>query len=236
MGERNQSKNRPHSKNPAKFQRNRILTESVSMYWTESGYWEETHSKLEAINSELCRKCKIIFMDDQRFNSFLDHLKGINRTEFDSNFSFIQCNFFDIIGYFSEGMGKILLQHLEGYKDCKIRLISPELKTDQRQDRLNLNALRKMQAKGIEIRVNDRIHTRLFIGYYDRDLNTVSNQVLLLGTFDFNREGLSQDKINAGILTRHPDLTKSARELFEKVWEEKIDTKPLSEAYPIRSP
>jgi hypothetical protein len=92
-----------------------------------------------------------------------------------------------------------------------------------------------MQEKGIEIRVNDRIHTRLFIGYSDRDLNTDSNGVLLLGTFDFNKEGLSEDKINAGILTRHPDLVKSARELFERVWEEKIDTKPLNEAYPLKT-
>ncbi|MGA3291206.1 MAG: phospholipase D-like domain-containing protein [Candidatus Bathyarchaeia archaeon] len=198
-----------------------------------SKYWEEFRSKLEVANNGL-GKFNVVFMDDQRFSNFINHLKG-NKTEYDYQYSVRQCNFFDIIGYFSEGIGKVLLQHLEGYKDCKIRLITPELKTDQRQDRLNLNALRKMQEKGIEIRVNDRIHTRLFIGYSDRDLNTDSNGVLLLGTFDFNKEGLSEDKINAGILTRHPDLVKSARELFERVWEEKIDTKPLNEAYPLKT-
>jgi hypothetical protein len=202
------------------------------MYQDEfpSKYWKEFRSKLEASNNEL-GKFNVVFMDDQRFSSFINHLKGI-KSEFDYQYSVRQCNFFDIIGYFSEGMGKVLLQHLEGYKDCSIRLITPELKPEQRQDRLNLNALRKMEANGIEIRVNERIHTRLFLGYSDRDLNKDSNGVLLLGTFDFNKEGLSEDKINAGILTRHPDLVKSARELFERVWEEKIETKPLSEAYP----
>ena len=195
-----------------------------------SKYWEEFRSKLEVTNNEL-QKFNIVFMDDQRFSSFINHLKGI-KSEFDYKFSVRQCKFFDVIGYFSEGMGRVLLEHLEGYKDCKIRLITPELKPEQRQDRLNLNALRKMEANGIEIRINERIHCRLFIGYSDRDLNNDSNGVLLLGTFDFNKEGLSEDKINAGILTRHPDLVKSARDLFERVWEEKIETKPLSEITP----
>jgi hypothetical protein len=141
--------------------------------------------------------------------------------------------FFDIIGYFSEGMGQILSQHLSENKNCTIRLISPELNTAQHQDKMNLTALRNMQATGIEIRVNTRVHTRLFIGYGECDPNEIGYQVLLLGTFDLNKEGLSGEKINAGILTRHPDLVKSARELFKRVWEEKIETKPLDEAYPL---
>jgi hypothetical protein len=64
------------------------------MYQEERGkHWREFLSKMEANNNELW-KFNVVFVDDKRFNNFINHLKGTNRTEFDSDYSFRQCRFF----------------------------------------------------------------------------------------------------------------------------------------------
>jgi hypothetical protein len=54
----------------------------------------------------------------------------------------------------------------------------------------------------------------MFIGYHEQP--NVSE--LLLGSFDFNRDGLSRHKVNAGIITKNPDLVQEAVAIFEKIW------------------
>ncbi len=56
----------------------------------------------------------------------------------------------------------------------------------KRANELNLAAPRKMQTKGVEIRVNIRAHTRLFVACIGDDPKTASYGAVLLGSFDFN--------------------------------------------------
>ena len=55
--------------------------------------------------------------------------------------------------------------------------------------------------------------------------------LLVIGSFDFNTEGMSKERYDAGIKTKNPDLVLSATELFMKIWEDS-DSVPLKEKYP----
>jgi hypothetical protein len=52
-----------------------------------------------------------------------------------------------------------------------------------------------------------------------------------MGSFDFNTEGMSKERYDAGIKTQNPDLVLSAVELFEQIWDEP-ESLPLNEKYP----
>jgi len=176
-------------------------------------YWEDLRNQIERTLSAL-RNFDVKFVDEKLFPEFINHLKGRDRTDFQNyghGFKFL-----DITGYFSEGISDMLSDY-STRRNCKVRLVSPELKPNIKQDMNNLTALRKMQDKGVEIRVSPRIHARLLVGYPSDEPALFGNGVLLLGSFDFNREGLSGEKINAGIITQHPNLVRSARDFQEDI-------------------
>lgn len=88
-----------------------------------------------------------------------------------------------------------------------------------------------MQDIGVEIRVHRRLHCRIFIAYTLHPERGFIGH-LILGSFDYNDEGVNLTKRNAGIKTMNPDLLKSAIEYFEEIWMEPRDTKSLDEKYP----
>ncbi len=147
---------------------------------------------IDKVNEAMCElmRYNVEFLDDKGFLDFINHLKGVRGTRFSDQYN-SEFRFMDITAYFSEGISDLLCD-LSSNRNCKIRLISPPLDLSKKQDSINLTALRKMQDAGIEIRINDTLHARLLVGY-NREVSQ-SNDILLLGSFDFNKEGLSGDK------------------------------------------
>jgi len=126
-----------------------------------------------------------------------------------------------ITGYFSETIRKSLESIIE-IPQHNIRLICPFLDVKKSRDRKNLEALRKLANAGAEIKVNDRLHARFLVAYVKAQKHDYIRYqgLLLIGSFDFNTECIGRERYDAGIKTRHPDLVRSAVELFEQIWNE----------------
>ena len=152
------------------------------------------------------------FYDEAKFKYFVDnHMANL-------------CHAYDeicISGHFSEGFAELICPKLEGVrKNLTLRLLTSSTGTS------SIEALRKIQDAGAEIRYNRRTHFRMFV------CKSESQGYLILGSFDFNKEGMTMDRRNAGISTTHPDLVQSAYKYFMKIWEEKRDSIPLDEKFP----
>jgi len=143
------------------------------------------------------------FIDRDSFRSFCDNLPSEAET-----FSRIY-----ITGYFSETIRETLEKLVKMHKDVK--LICPEFPTQSQRDRRNLEALKKLAKAGAEIKLNSRLHARFLVGGHP----TIGG-LLVIGSFDFNTECIGKERYDAGIKTSHPDLVKSALELFEQIWNE----------------
>jgi len=81
---------------------------------------------------------------------------------------------------------------------------------------------------GAEVKINNRLHARFLVVYTPSP--NPPNGLLLIGSFDFNKEGMSRERYDAGIMTRHPDLVNSAIQLFDQIWDEEEST-DISEKY-----
>ena len=110
-----------------------------------------------------------------------------------------------------------------------MRLICPYLDSRKTRDKKNLRALGKLAKAGAEIKINDQLHARFLVTYnpVQGDEFVKYGGLLLIGSFDFNTECIGRERYDAGIKTRHPDLVKSAVELFEQIWKE-------SESIPLK--
>jgi len=173
-------------------------------------------TQLDHIQNELLG-FNVEFYDEARFKSYInEHLDSL----------IISFQSVNITGYFSEGFAKIVLKCPE--QANKIRLITQRLNPKRSSnDRKNLESLRRLQDVGAEIRVNQRVHCRMLL-CRERE----HKGLLILGSFDFNKEGMNEERRDAGIYTTHPDLIESAFTYFNKMWDDKYDTKPLNELYP----
>jgi hypothetical protein len=196
------------------------------------------YNKLDQVKEELSR-FYVVFMDQDRFKSFFDSIQ--NRPDYDDPIHFKQQENIDVAGYFSESAVNSLCSLLSY---SKIRLLSPEIRPkSSAQDRRNLRSLRKMQDKGIEIKIHKRLHARFLVTYkitgptiYNRQGITIYEispfGQLLLGSFDFNKEGILGERRDIGILTEHPDLVEAAVRYFDELWNEDSETSKLDEEYP----
>jgi len=99
-----------------------------------------------------------------------------------------------------------------------VKLISPEFPVRPGRDEKNLQALKKLSGDGVALKLNNRLHARLFIAYNPTLLD--QGGLLIVGSFDFNTECIGLERYDAGIITKHPDLVKSAITLFNQVWNE----------------
>jgi hypothetical protein len=132
-----------------------------------------------------------------------------------------------ITGYFSE----TTREQLERIINCgrKLRLISPELNVSNSRDKKNLGVLKKLCSKGAQVKVNSRLHARFLVAFHP-DQKDVSG-ILLVGSFDFNTECIGKERYDVGIKTVHPDLIRSARKLFDEIWNEP-ESVSLDKKYP----
>ena len=122
-----------------------------------------------------------------------------------------------ITGYFSE----VIRDSLENMTELgqNVRLIRQEFPAKlSKKDRKELEVLKKLVNAGVKIKINHRTHARLFVAHTP-ELGE-GRGLLVIGSFDFNSECYSKERYDAGIKTRHPDLVKSAVELFEQIWKE----------------
>ncbi len=118
-------------------------------------------------------------------------------------------------------------------------MICPQFPTQSRRDKKNLEVLKKLAdigikkthkgEVGVEIKINNRLHARFLVAYNPEAPKL--RGLLLIGSFDFNVEGTSLERHDAGILTEHPDLVKSARNLFDDIWNDSSPI-PLDKAFP----
>lgn len=152
------------------------------------------------------------FYDEAKFKYFVDnHMVNL----------FHSYDEICISGHFSEGLAELICSKLEGVrKNLTLRILTSSTGTS------SIEALRKIQDAGAKIRYNRRTHFRMFVG------KSESQGYLILGSFDFNKEGMTMDRRNAGISTTHPDLVQSAYKYFMKVWQEERDSIPLDEKFP----
>jgi hypothetical protein len=164
--------------------------------------WKKLKDKIVHLQGELA-PFEVNFIDRDSFRSFCDNLCSEAAT-----FSRIY-----ITGYFSETIRETLERLVKMHKD--VRLICPEFTTQSQRDRRNLNALRKLAEAGAEIKLNGRLHARFLVGGHPS-----IGGLLVIGSFDFNTECIGKERYDAGIKTSHPDLVKSAFELFEQIWNE----------------
>ncbi len=162
---------------------------------------------------------KVEFLDRDVFKKFADNLQdNINGW-----------HKIRITGYFSESIRKSL-ESIIKMPSYSIRLICPYLDPKKTRDRKNLQALRKLTKTGAKIKINDRLHARFLVAYNEVQKHDYVKYwgLLLIGSFDFNTECLGRERYGAGIKTRHPDLVRSAVELFEQIWKE-TESIPLEE-------
>ena len=183
--------------------------------------WNKIFKDIGEVSS-LIKRFRVDFIDEQEFLKFVAHLKdpslhgALNDTyrivlpsKAGSGFN---PRFIYLTGFLGTQIRDLLC---EASAYCQIKVIS----------RYNKPAavLREMTEKGIKVGVNKNAHARLFIAYADRD--HLEEGLLVLG-FDFDLKGLSGERKDAGIITRHPDLIQSAVIFFERIWNDETQTIP----------
>ena len=166
--------------------------------------WEKLTTKIAHLQSYL-PPFKVDFLDRNGFKRFCDSLPA-ELQAYKEIF---------ITGYFSETIREALERIIKRWEARKVRLICPEFPIKSKRDRKNLEVLRKLADAGAEIKFNSRLHARFLVAN-----NPALGGLLLIGSFDFNTECIGKERYDAGIKTRHPDLVKSATELFEQIWSE----------------
>ena len=200
-----------------------ILTRArciIGDYMAMRKVWDEL-DKVKGMVGEF----QVHSMDEKKFKRFFDSI--LNPPRHGNPDSLIVRKNVDITGYFSEGAVESLCRLKS---KSNIRLITPELNTKRRQDVRNLRALRKMQNEGIEIKIHKRLHARFMIIYNISEKGNYGQ--LLVGSFDFNKEGITAERRDFGLLTAHPDIVNSAIDYFNKLWNEDFEITTLDEEYP----
>jgi len=157
---------------------------------------------------------KVEFLDRDGFKRFADDL--VTQT---GDFHEIR-----VTGYFSETIREALERLVKKHGVFSVKLISPEFSIQSKRDQRSLEVLEKLAKAGVEIKLNHRLHARFLVASF----RTRASGLLILGSFDFNTECIGKERYDAGIKTSHPDLVKSAEELFEHIWSEPASA-PLEE-------
>ena len=158
---------------------------------------------------------RIDFMDRESFKKFADDL-------FNEVGGYSQLC---ITGYFSEAIRESLEMFARNHR---LKLLSQEFDVNNKREKKNLEVLRKLCNAGAEVKVNSRLHARFLLAH-SPEFPAIG--LLVIGSFDFNTEGMSKERYDAGIKTKNPDLVLSARDLFMKIWDEP-ESLPLKEKYP----
>jgi hypothetical protein len=167
--------------------------------------WEKYRKQVVDLQS-IFGVFKVDFLDKNSFSEFC------NPTTLWSELQAYKQIF--ITGYFSETIRETLESIIKQGQEKKVKLISQIPRTDS--DRKNLGVLKKLADAGAEIKFNNRLHARFLVASNP----PVKSGLLIIGSFDFNKDCIGKERFDAGIKTRHPDLVESATKLFEQIWNE----------------
>jgi hypothetical protein len=118
-----------------------------------------------------------------------------------------------IMGYFDHESLDKLKEVLAG--GGKVKIIYPEL-TSSKQDRGNLDALRRIEESGADIKIHPMLHARIF--YLSRDGQPWG---AVVGSGDIKSDCLGGRRFDAGIWSNYPDILKSVADFFSRVWNDK---------------
>ena len=124
------------------------------------------------------------------------------------------------MGYFAQALVdrlKIILA-----RQGKVKIISPELNLNRPADRTNLDALKRMEKNGAEVKIHPMLHARIF--YVD----IRGRREVIIGSGDIKSDCLGGRRFDAGIWSNHPETISSTIGFFNKVWDDDGD-KNLSE-------
>ena len=182
--------------------------------------------KLEKISSSVLGlgNYDVSFFDEADFRKFITGLLADRRNDFIEYKGIRTVNNIDFTGYVSEGIKDLFISYVK--LRCRIRLITRPLNLSNRQDRKNLKSMKEMSDSGVEIKINDRVHARMFHSY-----NNSRRDTLILGSFDLNKEGILGERNDAGIRTRNPILLGKAHDFFERVWTHPENSTTFEEYY-----
>jgi len=112
-------------------------------------------------------------------------------------------------GYFDNSYARIVEKYYHTGHLCDIRALSLGFRKDARGQQ-NAKALEKMENNGVEVRVNENLHARMYIAY---NAQTVT-MTMFLGSFDYTKECMSGARRDIGISTSNPDVILGARGFF----------------------
>ena len=118
-----------------------------------------------------------------------------------------------LMGHFDNAFARVVETNLPKYPNFQLRIISLPFPKDSRGEQ-NRRALEKIEKAGGQVRVNDDLHVRIYLAYH-----SVAISQLMVGSFDFNRDGLSKAKTNIALLTHNQDLAEEALAFFDRIWE-----------------
>ena len=168
--------------------------------------WKGFREKIVNLQGDLA-KFQVDFLDRNSFRDFVENRWASDLQNYPE---------FCFVGYFSETI-RDKIQYLLNWNN-NVRLISQELPSKlSKRDKKNLEVLEKLVNAGAKIKFNHRTHARLLVGYNPK---ADYRGLAIIGSFDFNSECIGKERYDAGIKTRHPDLVKSAIDLFEQIWNE----------------
>lgn len=118
-------------------------------------------------------------------------------------------------GYFSTAMSSL-------FTDCIKLGASVQLLTQisGRKEAMRLYAidLNELKKAGAQIKTNNNMHARMLLVDYGGWPIYPKFGVLVLGSFDFNKEGLGGSRHDFGIKTSNLILVNSASKFFERIW------------------
>lgn len=118
-----------------------------------------------------------------------------------------------IVGYFDQFIIDKLKSILA--KKGKVKIISPELKLNRRDDKINLDALKRMEKNGAEVRIHPMLHAQIFY------VSTGGQPWgVIIGSGDIKSDCIGGRRFDAGIWSNHPDVTSSTFDFFNRVWED----------------
>ena len=117
-----------------------------------------------------------------------------------------------IMGYFDQARIDKLKPILE--KGTKVKIISPDLNLNKSQDKSNLDALKRMEKYGAEVRIHPMLHARIF--YVLRD----GSSEVVIGSGDIKSDCLGGKRFDAGIRSNHPEIIAETMSFFSRVWDD----------------
>lgn len=148
----------------------------------------------------------------QRLSTF--QASWVTREDFDDHIKSMK-NYFStykeiwITGHFSNSFAMKIKGLCKKYPGCDLRILS--IYTTNKK---NLDALNKIKADGAKVKIHSTLHSRIFIGYNEE----TSTWKTIIGSYDYNREGISGENINAGISSQDIEVIQKARDFFKEQW------------------